>query len=704
MDRQIELTSLRTANSKTFDLGAGKKQVTVTMHRQHYMDGSELKDIDTKWESEVGFGEKVQKADYHLTYKDRTVRFGFSTGVYVEYHMPCDMVASGSELKGQISKDVSIRYLSTPDGVKMEIVLEKCPLVAPTYTIPITLSGCTLTSDMLFMADGKAVGQIPSPYMTDGKDEIGEVAISLGKGGLAITPDFKWLQGAVYPVVIDPTTTFVVGAGANDGYRGAGIYFIAYSPFGRIGYANGGTNHIYCRFPTVGIPKGYTITSAVLQEKALSSLSETDCHTAIYLNSADNAVAPTNYTTYDALSKTIAYSSWTMPSMVSGTWYDSPDFSAAVQEVINRAGWASGNALMVMHEDNGAAGHREVFLYEQNATYAPKLVIEYTEGGGGDVTISPPHRISHRRRHPPNYHSIPQCHRLTPNSNRNRRGHCTDDIDIPKRDHLRTDSNGDRRRYTTDHNRLAERDGFASDRRGYGARHSPNNYSTKKRDDFASYSRSDCRGHRTRNYRISKRDHQSTDRYRHCRGNPANNQRRDQRNNRSTHCGGDSGGNPTHCHGVKKRDHFPAYSDRRGDRHTSCGDGVAKCHRLATDRRSNRRGHTAYGNSFDGSGHFPSDSRGYSGGNTACGHCLAERHDFGTNRNSDRRSDPALNHDHQRRYDHRTDCRSHSGGNTADRDRLSKRHRYAAYGICNSTGRVSNDYSLTKCDNYRPHR
>lgn len=72
----------------------------------------------------------------------------------------------------------------------------------------------------------------------------------------------------------------------------------------------------------------------------------------------------------------------------------SPDLSLCVQEVVNRAGWASGNAInFIMHSPGGSATAR-FEGYDSGVAVAPKLAIDAylpVHGrfqGGGGVSVS----------------------------------------------------------------------------------------------------------------------------------------------------------------------------------------------------------------------------------------------------------------------------------------------------------------------------
>jgi hypothetical protein len=105
----------------------------------------------------------------------------------------------------------------------------------------------------------------------------------------------------------------------------------------------------------VTVPAGSTITNAFIRFTAQTVGSTTVCNEELSFNDVDNAVAPVNYTEYDALVKTSAKIDWT----AIGTWstdvqYDSVDVKTVLQEVIDRAGWGSGNAVMLLGDGTGS--------------------------------------------------------------------------------------------------------------------------------------------------------------------------------------------------------------------------------------------------------------------------------------------------------------------------------------------------------------
>lgn len=175
-------------------------------------------------------------------------------------------------------------------------------------------------------------------------------------------------------VAVDTDVTYQVGATADDGEKYATAFLNGYVS---LGYSGGSYNPFF-RWTSVEIPAGSTITAAKVQLRAKNSDSGKTVNMNIYFNDVDNATAPTDVATYDAKAVTAAVAWNSIGAFTAGTWYDSPELKTILQAVIDRAGWASGNAIMVLMKDNGSSNYRRMNDYDDGASYAAKLVVTYT--------------------------------------------------------------------------------------------------------------------------------------------------------------------------------------------------------------------------------------------------------------------------------------------------------------------------------------
>jgi hypothetical protein len=158
------------------------------------------------------------------------------------------------------------------------------------------------------------------------------------------------------------------------------------------------------RFVSVAVPQGAVINSAVLTlwygydfKFSLSAGSVCD----IYGKDVDNSGSLSSW------SSTSIYSPTTTASVIGQTWYTTTNkgsndatVTSIVQEIVDRVGWTSGNALTLIfdmlnpaYDDNynGAEGPFDPVNPgdTDNPTLWPRLTIDYTAGGPPPATFTP---------------------------------------------------------------------------------------------------------------------------------------------------------------------------------------------------------------------------------------------------------------------------------------------------------------------------
>ena len=145
-------------------------------------------------------------------------------------------------------------------------------------------------------------------------------------------------------------------------------------------------------FSNVAVGNGSILTSVSLNIKAYANDSGNSCKIKVYANNVDSAALlyPPNFTPAgaNALALTTAYTKIDlMPPWTSGTWY-SIDVTTAVQEVVNRQGWVSGNNILLVIRDNTSslAAHRVFYGGTWNdSSWNPKggPILSLTAGESG---------------------------------------------------------------------------------------------------------------------------------------------------------------------------------------------------------------------------------------------------------------------------------------------------------------------------------
>lgn len=136
------------------------------------------------------------------------------------------------------------------------------------------------------------------------------------------------------------------------------------------------------RFTNVTVPQGATITAAYVT--VVEASGSDDMEVVIHGHASDNS--PSFVTTPDVISRD--------RTLVSVTWEggddlvtpaNSPDIAPVIQEIVDRAGWVSGNALTVflignLLSTNSANGRWK--SYEASPSEAIELTITYAQGTG----------------------------------------------------------------------------------------------------------------------------------------------------------------------------------------------------------------------------------------------------------------------------------------------------------------------------------
>ncbi len=139
------------------------------------------------------------------------------------------------------------------------------------------------------------------------------------------------------------------------------------------------------RFRGVTITGGSTINSATLSMVPFSSATDEPNH-PIYCDDSDNAAAfSTSANNISSRARTTATVTWSSTNLGANgsTRFNAPDVAALVQEVIDRAGWASGNAIaFVIQGSADSTRDLAIVTFDGSAANAAHLDIDYTAGAG----------------------------------------------------------------------------------------------------------------------------------------------------------------------------------------------------------------------------------------------------------------------------------------------------------------------------------
>ena len=235
------------------------------------------------------------------------------------------------------------------------------------------------------LSGGSIVWSFAVPIARDSarNETIGSMRLKKSGSSLYVSCRFpkSWIDSAVFPIMLDPTVDYQVGASANDGF-----YDIDYSYFysaDELRYGSASANFRYvgfARFTGVTIPVGATITTANLQFLIYSAYGSHPL-LDIYFEDAANPGAITDAADGEGCTRTTATVQST-PNTTSG-WWTTSDISSIIQELVNSYSFASGAAMQAIVRPPAISGSNQygkarAYDYTGNVS-GPKLHIEYTE-------------------------------------------------------------------------------------------------------------------------------------------------------------------------------------------------------------------------------------------------------------------------------------------------------------------------------------
>ncbi len=199
--------------------------------------------------------------------------------------------------------------------------------------------------------------------------------------------------------------TSQVSANADDAYDANTTLHATDYPYEAVGRGTA-VDKAGFRFQNVSIPTGATITSAQLHLYAYYSATGNPAllNTKLGLEDQDNPGAWVTGTHEPRLATmTTAYVTWAPSSWAAGTWYDSPNIKDSVQEVVDRAGWASGHAMAVLWVDNGTAASNLCNPADSSSGASAVLTIYWTRNLDPDPTEDQPKTVTDPRGHTTEY-------------------------------------------------------------------------------------------------------------------------------------------------------------------------------------------------------------------------------------------------------------------------------------------------------------
>ncbi len=154
----------------------------------------------------------------------------------------------------------------------------------------------------------------------------------------------------------------------------------------------GNAQWVGIRFAGVNVPPGATITAAWVQftvDEVSTDLASLNIHLQDTGNANSFSASALNISSRPR-TPSVGWVPATWPSVgASGVDQRTPDISALIQHVVDRADWVNGNAMAVLIT---GTGRRAAESYNGDVSAVARLHVEYTASGGGNTppTISSP--------------------------------------------------------------------------------------------------------------------------------------------------------------------------------------------------------------------------------------------------------------------------------------------------------------------------
>lgn len=154
---------------------------------------------------------------------------------------------------------------------------------------------------------------------------------------------------------------------------------------------NAGVKDAGLRFTNITIPQGATINSATITFRGTLGAGPVGNTVKSLIKgiAEDNTAAWSSTSRPSQRTKTTASVVWDFTIVTPPASKTTVDFTSVVQEIINRAGWVSGNAMGIVIEDNAStAGNFQSFeYYENQPTLTAEISINYGSGTTKTVLI-----------------------------------------------------------------------------------------------------------------------------------------------------------------------------------------------------------------------------------------------------------------------------------------------------------------------------
>lgn len=384
-----EIVERRNLRAKTFDLGGGKRMLRLGIRKPlHYVnEQGQLEDIDLT--------PTLDRGQHFISKTPYKARIGRD---FPGYRYTGERGTISAELVAIAGNPIARREPDYADkrfywrGISLDT---DCTIIPRNAGLAALVTLHSENAPRSFTWEVLGDKAMMRPLI--GRDDLGrslELEQEWNGDNLQITWTGRVIDGErarkgqgfaepKYPVWIDPTVNEEIVAGADDAssYNDGTLKFTAGDTrllLGSTGYAT----HLGLRFQTIAIPQGATIDAAILTLDVVTG--DSGAAVRIYGNDVDDAAAWANPgNLMRNITKTSAFVNF---SGFTATGAVTIGVTSPVQEIINRAGWASNNDLGIVAFPTGNAFAR-IAAIEHATRDEAQLDITYTVAGGAAARL-----------------------------------------------------------------------------------------------------------------------------------------------------------------------------------------------------------------------------------------------------------------------------------------------------------------------------
>ncbi|MFH1719232.1 MAG: C25 family cysteine peptidase [Planctomycetota bacterium] len=230
----------------------------------------------------------------------------------------------------------------------------------------------------------------PDDYWTDLTDESGTVTFAdltttqRGRYDIVVTAhNCLPYEGTIASEAIGIGAITVerqVSSSTDDGYASDAANQNLDADFLAVGSATDHSSPYHISgtvFRNVDVPRGAEIIAARLKVRAYNDRSEGIVHARIQAEATDDAAGFDNLRHIGSQPTTAASVNWEIDEpWLADMWYESPDISDLIREVVNRQGWSADNSL-AFFISTAEGGLRYFSSCDRGGGYAPRLQITY---------------------------------------------------------------------------------------------------------------------------------------------------------------------------------------------------------------------------------------------------------------------------------------------------------------------------------------